>query len=282
MNAMTQHTTGTAMQALVPTNISEALQLSEIMAKAKLVPEHLQGKPGDCLLVVMQAQRWGMDVVSVAQSTSVVRGKLCYEGKLVAAVLYAMGAVDGRLKYKFTGSGQNRAITVTGRVRGQDEDCSVEGSVQQWATDNGNWKKNPDDMLVYRGTRQWARRYAPEALLGIYTPDEMEDEPAQRATVVEMPRAKEPAQPQPAAPIAKGGGADTPQTDAGQVVDAEFTEAAAGEPGIHDLSDSQRRLLSARAKAAGLDTDEALLAKYPRIDLSNLNDVLAALRKVAG
>jgi hypothetical protein len=30
-------------------------------------------------------------------------------------------------------------------------------------------------MLHYRGTRQWARLYAPEAMAGIYTNDEMED-----------------------------------------------------------------------------------------------------------
>jgi len=73
------------MNALVPTTITEAVTLAEVMSKASLVPDHLRNKPGDCLLVVMQAQRWGMDPVSVAQCTSVVRGKLCYEGNLAAA-----------------------------------------------------------------------------------------------------------------------------------------------------------------------------------------------------
>ncbi|GAB3388296.1 recombinase RecT [Lysobacter fragariae] len=165
------------MNALVPTSIHDALQLADIMAKASLIPEHLRNKPGDCLLIVMQAQRWGMDAVSVAQCTSVVRGKLCYEGKLVAAALYAMGAIDGRLRYDFSGNGESRKVTVTGRPRGTTVDQSVDGTVADWKTDNGNWKKSPDDMLVYRGTRQWARRYAPEALLGVYTPDELEEAP---------------------------------------------------------------------------------------------------------
>lgn len=180
---------GQRMNALVPNNIAEALQLADIMAKADLMPEHLRRKPGDCLLIVMQAQRWGMDAVSVAQCTSVVRGKLCYEGKLVAAALYAMGAIDGRLSYDFTGSGEGRAVTVTGRPRGTGKDQSVEGRVADWKTTNENWKKQPDDMLVYRGTRQWARRYAPEALLGVYTPDEMEDVPND-PTVVATVKAK--------------------------------------------------------------------------------------------
>lgn len=176
------------MNALVPNSIADALQLADVMAKASLIPAHLQGKPGDCLLIVMQAQRWGMDAASVAQSTSVVHGKLCYEGKLVAAALYAMGAVEGRLKYEFSGNGDNRSVKVTGRPRGAGVDQTVDGTVANWKTANEQWKKQPDDMLVYRGTRQWARRYAPEALLGVYTPDELEDAPNEArviATVIE-------------------------------------------------------------------------------------------------
>lgn len=177
--------------ALVPRNIAEALELANVMSAANLIPEHLRGKPGDCLLIVMQAQRWGMDAVSVAQATSVVRGKLCYEGKLVAAALYAMGAIDGRLRYEFSGAGDQRRVKVSGTPRGTKIDQTVEGTVADWRTSNDNWKKSPDDMLVYRGTRQWARRYAPEALLGVYTPDEMEAE-----VVVARVVSTEPQQPQ--------------------------------------------------------------------------------------
>ncbi|WP_415916335.1 recombinase RecT [Xanthomonas arboricola] len=166
---------GQRMNALVPTSMAEALHLADIMSSANLLPDHLRGKPGDCLLIVMQAQRWGMDAVSVAQATSVVRGKLCYEGKLVAAALYAMGAVDGRFDYEFSGAGESRKVLVTGRPRGTGKDQKVEGTVKDWATNNDAWKRQPDDMLIYRGTRQWARRHAPEALLGVYTPDELDE-----------------------------------------------------------------------------------------------------------
>lgn len=183
---------GSRMNALVPNSIADALQLADVMSKASLIPKHLRGKPGDCLLVVMQAQRWGMDAISVAQSTSVVHDKLCYEGKLVAAALYAMGAIEGRLKYDFSGSGENRTVTVTGRPRGAGVDQVVEGKVADWKTTNEQWKKQPDDMLVYRGTRQWARRYAPEALLGVYTPDELEEAPAHEQRVVATAARAEP------------------------------------------------------------------------------------------
>lgn len=39
------------MNALVPTSMSEAMHLAEIMSKANLLPDHLRGKPGDCITI---------------------------------------------------------------------------------------------------------------------------------------------------------------------------------------------------------------------------------------
>jgi hypothetical protein len=289
----TQQTT--SMQALVPRSVPEAVQLAETLAKSSLIPEHLQNKPGDCLLVVMQAQRWGMDALSVAQCTSVVHKRLCYEGKLVAAVLYSMGAIDGRLHYEITGSGAGASIKVTGVPRGGNgEPQTVTGAVKEWRTygkdkagnrvDNA-WDKIPEDMLVYRGTRQWARRYAPEALLGIYTPDEFDDEPATAtATVVQMPTAKAAATPTPAATPTAAPAEDAtfsdPKAKAKPEADKPAVDVKTLPEGLHNLSDSQAAILKARAQSVGLD-EKALIAKYHRIDLSNLNAVLAELREMA-
>lgn len=171
--------------ALLPRNVTEAMSLAEFISKADLVPDHLRGKPANCLLIVEQSARWGMSPLAVAQGTSIVKGKLCYEGKLVAAALTAMNALEGRLEYEFSGSGQQRTVKITGLPRGGKKECVVEGTVERWATDNGNWKKDPDSMLIYRGTRQWARMYTPDALLGVYTPDEAEEIQVVDASIVE-------------------------------------------------------------------------------------------------
>jgi len=186
MNAMVQHQ-NTSM-ALVPNSMDEAMRLADFMAKANLMPDHLRGKPGDCLMVVMQAQRWGMDALSVAQCTSVVRGKLCYEGKLVSAVLIAMGAITDELDYEFSGSGKQRKIVVTGTLRNGKVKV-VDGTVAQWETTNDAWKRDADQMLSYRGARQWARRWAPSAMLGVYTPDELDDVPTDTTKTVKVAQA---------------------------------------------------------------------------------------------
>lgn len=182
-NTLTVHSdpTGGYVQAAVQT--FEGIQkLAELMAKMGTMPTHLAGKPADCFRIVVQAAKWRMDPFAVAECTSLVHGRMCYEGKLVAAVLQSMGAIDGRLDYVISGKGQESSIVVTGTPRGA-KPCSLTGTVKDWRTvtkKDGNtipnaWDKDPASMLVYRGTRQWARLYAPEAILGVYTPDELEE-----------------------------------------------------------------------------------------------------------
>ncbi len=169
---------------LTPSSFEKATQIAELMMKCGTMPAHLK-TIGDCFRVVVQAAKWGMDPFAVGECTSLVHGRMCYEGKLVAAVLDAMGALEGgRLKFKITGKGQDSSIVLTGIRRGETEELTLEGSVKQWRTHTfnkdgkeipNNWDKNPHDQLVYKGTRQWARIHAPAPLLGVYTRDEMEE-----------------------------------------------------------------------------------------------------------
>lgn len=159
-------------------------RIASVMANSSLVPEQLRVKdnPGatvaNCFLVVNQAVRWGMDPFGVAQCVAVVKGKLCYEGKLVAAVLEAKLGV--RLQYDFNeAQGENLGVTVSGVLPGEVAARTVDGTVALWRTrgDNspwtaaGNWKR----QLRYRGAREWARAHAPAVMLGVYSDDELDD-----------------------------------------------------------------------------------------------------------
>lgn len=147
--------------------------ISNKLSGSKLVPAHLQGKPDDCFLVTQQAFRWGIDPLAVAQGTSIVSGKMCYEGKLVAAVIEKMAGVV--LDYEYSGEGQERKIKVLGQRRSDDRPRDIEIILKDVKTTNDKWSKMPDQMLAYRGSREWARRWTPGALLGIYADDEIEE-----------------------------------------------------------------------------------------------------------
>ena len=149
------------------------------------MPASLKGNTAEettanCLRVVEQAQRWGFSPFAVMDHASVVHGKLMWEGKLVSAALDATLGI--KLKYTYSGDGQQRKVVVSGDIDG--DTMTVDGTVAGWKTSkNGSpWEKagQHDQMLAYRGAREWTRRYAPSAILGVYTQDEFEDKPGIR------------------------------------------------------------------------------------------------------
>lgn len=191
-------TTTTQGTGLVPQSMDQAVRLAEMMAQGRLVPNHLQKSPGDCLMVIEQAMRWGMSPFAVAQSTSVIQGKLMFEGKLVAAALHSSGALSSRLNYEYSGEGDKRAVRVSAVLAGETEPRYVDVRYADAKTTNGMWTKQPDQQLAYHGARVWARRYAPEVMLGVYAPEEMEPAPVAHSGPTIEARAEPPAEPTPA------------------------------------------------------------------------------------
>jgi hypothetical protein len=188
-------------------------RIATVMAASSLVPETLrkdlerEAVLANCFLVVNQAVRWGMDPFAVAQCCSVVHGRICYEGKLVHAVIEAKLGV--RLKYAFDeGKGDALGVTVSGQLPGEDEERTVDGTVAQWKTNGNNspwsspanWKR----QLRYRGAREWARAHAPAVLLGVYSDDEMDGLVVRRARDITPAAAPLGAAPQAQLPAPKG------------------------------------------------------------------------------
>ncbi len=163
-------------------------RIAKAMAAASLLPDHLRMTGpknhkkllspdqvnANCFRVVNQSLRWRMDPFAVVDCTYVVANKLGYEGKLIAAVVNARAGLIGRLSYTFTGSGDERTVTVSGQFRGESEARTIDLSVKQAKTDNQMWRTDPDQKLVYSGATKWARRYCPEIVLGVLTDDDLE------------------------------------------------------------------------------------------------------------
>lgn len=163
---------------LNPSNMTSLMAFAEMMSKAvATVPQHLVGKPADCLAIAMQAMRWGMDPFVVAQKTHMVSGRLGYEAQLVNAVVTATRHIDGTFNYEFKGEAQDLQCRVGAIPRG--EAAIVWG---EWLR-NGDvttrnsplWKTNVKQQLGYLQVKNWARLYTPGAILGVYTPDELID-----------------------------------------------------------------------------------------------------------
>lgn len=176
MNAVTPHRPGAGALALLPTSMRDAMEMATMMAKAGFFPKELNN-PGACLFVVEQAMRWNMSPYAVATEMSFPQGKPMFSGKLVAAAVQSSGTIQGRMHYAYSGTGQDRAVTVSATLRGEAEPVSVDVRLADAKTSNQHWAKSPDQMLAYHGARVWARRYAPEVMLGVYAPEEFDDAP---------------------------------------------------------------------------------------------------------
>lgn len=176
-------TTNTAMGSgmhavtIMPQTISEVVAFADRMADSRFVPAHLRGKPADCFAVALQAFRWQMDPFSVANKSYFVNDRMAYEAQLVNAVVYAHAPLVGRLDIKWEGAWPNRICTVTGVIQG-DKNPHIRRVDARTVTVRNSplWKSDPDQQLAYFATRAWARLYAPDVLMGVYTPEEFRGE----------------------------------------------------------------------------------------------------------
>lgn len=171
--------------------VPEALTHAKTKGQTELQPLGYDTVLANCFLVVNQAVRWGMDPFAVAQCVSVVHGKLCYEGKLVAAVLDVKLGI--KLNYQFgkwdkvksitdlseEGTGDDLAVRVSETMPDGTMGRFVDGYVGGWKTTGSGspWgnSANHRRQLRYRGAREWSRAHESGVMLGVYTEDELAD-----------------------------------------------------------------------------------------------------------
>lgn len=202
-----QHQTGTSSLVLDGTSLDRMMGLAQIMASgASTVPKHLQGNQADCLAVIMQSMQWRMNPFAVAQKTHLVNGTLGYEAQLVNAVITSLAPTEGRLAFEWYGpwekvigkftikkndKGEYRVpgwaladedgcgVRVSATLKGESEPRVLELLLAQARTRNSTlWADDPKQQLAYLAIKRWSRLYTPDVILGVYTPDEL-DQPQQ-------------------------------------------------------------------------------------------------------
>jgi hypothetical protein len=180
-----------------PVRFQHLSVVARVMADSSFMPASLRGSNpqeayANAFMVTNISDRWGTDPFLTAQAASVVHNRLMFEGKLVASVLEALirvklvhsyGKWDSVNEACILGeAGQGDALAIRiGEGYYNDDGTAifrgrfVDGCVGVWkTTGNGSpWKAgNMRKLLVYRGTREWARIHQPGVMLGVLTDDE--------------------------------------------------------------------------------------------------------------
>ncbi|MGU3345757.1 recombinase RecT [Pseudomonas monsensis] len=216
--------TSTSALVLDGDSLDKMMRLAEVMATGRAtLPKHFNGNPADCLAVVMQSMQWKMNPFAVAQKTHLVNGVLGYEAQLVNAVITTCAPVLDRLHYEWYGAWekvigkftikngdkgeyrvpgwkledeQGLGVKVWATFRGEDEPRVLELLLAQARTRNSTlWADDPRQQLAYLATKRWSRLYCPDVILGVYSPDELEEtaptirdvSPARGAAPAELP-----------------------------------------------------------------------------------------------
>jgi hypothetical protein len=160
-------------------NIGDVLEIARLMSKSEsAVPKHLRGNPGACLGVAIQASEWGISPYAAANKSYVVNDRLAYEAQLINAVILRRAPIKGRFKFAYQGEGEKRRCKVSVTCADGEEVSYESPEVGKIPVKNSPlWKGDPDQQLAYYSSRAMCRRHFPDVILGVYTPDEMEDEP---------------------------------------------------------------------------------------------------------
>lgn len=198
-------------------------KLASTMAQGvATVPKHLQGNVADCFAVCTQAHLWSMNPFAVAQKTHISQsGALGYEAQLVNAAITTLAPIQQRPDYEFLGDWskilgkvEEREGKSGGKYFGAtwkkvDEDglgvivrCTLKGEsaprevqvmlTQAYPRFSTQWATDPQQQICYLAIRKWARRFTPDVLLGVYTPEELSEAPMKHMGTAEVVKAKRP------------------------------------------------------------------------------------------
>lgn len=163
--------------------MKNSYQVATILAKTAAIPDRYKNKPGDCLILIDLSNRMGVSPIAVAQWSQIIKGNFTWAGQACKAL------IDGCGKYKESryemfgkpGTPERGCVLTaikrsTGEVIKGPEVTMKIAKDEGWIDKDGSkWKTMPELMLRYRAAAFFARTECPEALMGFYTSEEMND-----------------------------------------------------------------------------------------------------------
>lgn len=190
-----------------PRVVAAIAPVARMMSKSgPAVPAWLRDNEGGCFAVCVDAARWGVNPFGLARDSFCVgNGTPSYGGKATYAVIQrCVGDLDheyigdwskvqGKVVEKTSQKGTYYAPAWTradedglGIVVWRGEKRLTLMLTQCTVRNSTNWANNPQLQLYYQACKIWGRMFAPAALLGFYTADEMPDSPVEIQNVTPM------------------------------------------------------------------------------------------------
>lgn len=163
-------------------SVLEVMEFAKLMSiSGAAVRKDFRNNPGMCLAVTFVAIEWRMSPFQVASKAYVVNDQLAYESQLVHAVIESRAPLQHRLECEYRGEKDTpeRVCIITGHFTNGDSREYESPMIKNISPKNSPlWKTDPDQQLFYYASRAWARKWCPDVLMGIYTREEIQDNPS--------------------------------------------------------------------------------------------------------
>lgn len=163
-------------------NFIMATQMAKALAESTIVPQNFQRNVSNCLIAISQAQKYGIDPLTVMQNLYVIQGRPTWKASFIIAMINNSGKYDFELQFEekndkdgkpyscrcWAEKGGRRVDGITVTMDMADE--------EGWTKKNGTkWKTLPALMLRYRAASFFGNLNCPELTSGMYTKEEILD-----------------------------------------------------------------------------------------------------------
>ncbi len=165
------------MNELMPVSFSEKMQMSQVLAKSGLIPQGLNTPEKVCVALQWGAEL-GLSPMVAVNNVAVVNGKPTLSADIMHAIVRHNPEYGG-LKWNCQDEKKAECIITRVMPNGIKEETigryTWEDAQKAGLTGKDNWKKYPARMLKHRALSYALRDAFPDALAGIYMPEEMEN-----------------------------------------------------------------------------------------------------------
>lgn len=151
-------------------NVDDSLKLQKVaegLHKSGLYPQ-LKG-PAGAYAVVQYGYELGLGPMTSLQNINLIQGKPAANGQTMLSLAMSRG-VTFKVEEETT---ESCTIEFKRGNMVYRSTFTVEDAKRAGLTGKDNWKKWPSEMLYWRAVAKGIRRIAPDAVMGLYTPDEL-------------------------------------------------------------------------------------------------------------
>jgi hypothetical protein len=183
-----------AMSSMIPETLTEMREFALMVSKANIIPYALKDQPSDVLIVLLTGHQHGLSPIQSLSSIHVIEGRAAMSADLLQAICLRETSV---CEYFDIIETSNEVATYEAKRKGRQPirmsftiaDAKAAGVFELTAKGKKrlNWYHNPADMLRARCKSKLARAMFPDLVLGLYTPDELEDIRAAEVVVTASP-----------------------------------------------------------------------------------------------